>query len=348
MSQPIETTAAPVLRQSVKFGERYVSSALNRKTAGILLPGVYHGYKVKPGGPGRVLIDHDSDYPFSVAVIERNGYSLTVTMDDPGYVEIPAPGTWYIVIEALYIETQPGYERIVARETLQDHHICLAKVTVDSMDSDIEAGKIDDGSRGEVGSLVSHTSFVQLRNELNTSIKAVTTIQRQSWIVETPTAENESIDLPEGMTYLPGKNAVCLSYEGVVCYLGDNFLEMPADDDGYSRKLKLLFPTTVGDHVEVVILGHGDATLPGAQIIAGDGIVWPAVVLEKTEKAHSEICNVIESAGLEVNPNKTTQLAEAMSLLDKTFDPAEDNPEHIPGMIQDPVQTFENVLAAEK
>lgn len=347
MSQLAETTSTPILRQTVKFGERYVSSALNRKLAGILLPGVYHGFKVKSGGVGRVLVTHDDDYPISVAVVDRGGFNLTVTMDDPGYVEIPAAGTWYIVIEASYIETQSGYQRIVAREKLSEHHVCLAKVHVEDMASEITDDAIEDDGREEIGRLVSETEFSSLRNELNTSIKAVTTIQRGTWTIAEHKPSDTVYPLPSGMTYIPNQNAVCLSYEGIKLYLGDHFEEMPADEDGYSRSIKLLFDAEQGDVVEAVIMGHGDATLPGAEIVTGDGIVWPSVVLEKTEKAHSEVVNVIESAGLKVNPKATTQLAEAMSLLDKTFDPAEDNPERIPGMVKDPVDTFEKVLAGE-
>ena len=107
----------PALRQSVRWGERYVSSALNRKFAGILPAGIYHGFRIKPGGIMSVLVEHDAAYPDrSVAVVERDGFSLTIVMDDPGYVDIPTAGVWYVVIEAFYIETQVGYQRIVARQ----------------------------------------------------------------------------------------------------------------------------------------------------------------------------------------------------------------------------------------
>lgn len=147
MSDQNNTTSAPVLRQSVKFGERYVSSALNRKFAGILATGVYKGYVVKPGGKGRVLVTNEEGYPRSIAVLERDGYNMTITMDDPGYVEIPATGEWYIVIEALYLESQPGYQRIVARETLQDYHIVLAKVVATDMSVEITEDDISTDDR---------------------------------------------------------------------------------------------------------------------------------------------------------------------------------------------------------
>lgn len=118
----------PVLRQNVRWGEEYVSRALNMKMAGIVKPGVYHGFVLKPGGTMAVLIDHESDYPRSVAVVERDGYSLTVVMDDPGVVRIPATGTWFVCIEAFYAPTQQGYQRIVVREQPEPHHVVLGKV----------------------------------------------------------------------------------------------------------------------------------------------------------------------------------------------------------------------------
>lgn len=143
MQTDINTLSTPGLRQSVRFGERYVSAALNRKLAGILGAGVYHGFVVKPGGVGRVLVGHEDDYPFSVAVVERNGFSLSIILDDPVYVEIPASGTWFIVIEAYYVETQIGYQRIVARENVEPHHVVLAKITCDDLSQEIKEDDID-------------------------------------------------------------------------------------------------------------------------------------------------------------------------------------------------------------
>ena len=141
-----QLASTPGLVQSVMFGERYVSSALNRKLSGILGAGVYHGFVVKPGGAGRVLIAHEDDYPRSVAVVERNGYSLTLVLNDPVYVELPAPGTWNIVLEALYIESEPGYQRIVAREQVEEHHVLLGTVTVTSLEETVSIEQINTAS----------------------------------------------------------------------------------------------------------------------------------------------------------------------------------------------------------
>lgn len=97
------------LFQSVRWGEEYTSRALNRKFAGVIAPGVYHGFTVSPGGTMAVLVGHDPDYARSVAVVERGGYSLTLILEDPVAVPIPAAGTWRICIEAFYSPSQQGY-----------------------------------------------------------------------------------------------------------------------------------------------------------------------------------------------------------------------------------------------
>ena len=84
---PIDPNA-PCLEQTVRWGEQYVSSALNRKVAGVLNPGIYHGFVVTPGVGLQVRVDNDpDDYPYSVAVVERDVWSITVTMTDGGTVD---------------------------------------------------------------------------------------------------------------------------------------------------------------------------------------------------------------------------------------------------------------------
>lgn len=138
---------APILSQTVRWAENYVSRALNIKNAGIIPAGIYHGYEVRPAGKMAVLIEHDASYPKSVAVVERDGYSLTILMEDAGIVEIPAPGEWFICIEAWYAPTKQGYQRIVAREKAEMHHVILASVTVPEDQYIITQEMIDYGTR---------------------------------------------------------------------------------------------------------------------------------------------------------------------------------------------------------
>lgn len=143
------TNDAPVLRQNVRWGEEYVSRGLNAKLAGIISPGVYHGFVLKPGGMMAVLVDHEPDYPRSVAVVERDGYSLTVVMDDPGIVRIPATGTWFVCLEALYTPTQQGYQRIVVRERPEPHHVVLGRVRAGVPLTEPEEGEGDGNDNGD-------------------------------------------------------------------------------------------------------------------------------------------------------------------------------------------------------
>lgn len=245
-----DSTTAPVLRQNVKWGERYVSSGLNKKLAGIIAPGVYHGFELKPGGAMTVLVTHSDNYPTSVAVVERNGYNLNITMDDPGYVTIPAVGDWYIVIEAFYIETQPGYQRIVARETVEDHHVVLGKVSITEEGQTVSADSIDTSDRA-VSNLVSRNEYNQLINYVD----HLGMIQRGAWTLEEAVEAGSLLTLPGEAAYVPGCGSVMLSYDGVNCYLDQQFTEAPADEDGLARAVYLTFNAPAGSEFEVVIHG---------------------------------------------------------------------------------------------
>lgn len=123
---------APLVSQNVRWGESYVSHGLNRKFFGLIRPGIYRGYWLKPGPAQHVFVDNDEDRLSSMAVVERDGYNLTITMDGNGYVRIPTAGHWYICIEAFYSPRQQGYQRLVARqeEDLEDWHIILGEVNI--------------------------------------------------------------------------------------------------------------------------------------------------------------------------------------------------------------------------
>ena len=132
MSSPLSSAAencAPQLHQHVKFGEAYVSSALNQRFFGLFTPGIYRGFHVSPAGPMKVLIDHGDD-ECSIAIVERDNYSISIIMHDSGYVDIPAKGEWFVCIEASYQPNQVGYQRIVVKERVEKHHVILAKVSV--------------------------------------------------------------------------------------------------------------------------------------------------------------------------------------------------------------------------
>lgn len=140
--------AEPTLEQFVKWGEEYVSRALNTKSAGVFNAGVYYGFVLSAGAGFKVNVGHDEDYPYSVAVVERDGFNITVRCVDGGDIDIQnVSGKHYICIEAYYAPQLSGYQRIVVRQTPEDHHVVLGCVTVPSGAKEITAGMISEEGR---------------------------------------------------------------------------------------------------------------------------------------------------------------------------------------------------------
>jgi len=250
------TNDAPFLRQNVKWGEEYVSRGLNAKLAGIIPTGVFHGFVLKPGGHMAILVDHDENYPRSIAVVERDGFSLTIVMDDPGIVEIPAPGTWYVCIEAFYSASQQGYQRIVVREQPDDHHVILGAVSVESSDY-IDSTMISYEQRNNSSDItnVSLDLAYSVINDLRHTKQAI-------WKTEKKILNGETLILPEGITYIPGMNLVALSWDGVVCYPDSQFLECPAPEGGTeSSSLTLLFDAPAESEFHVLIRPYSQQEL---------------------------------------------------------------------------------------
>jgi hypothetical protein len=137
------------MKQSVKFGERYTSEALNRKVSGVLSAGVYYGFNIAPGGGRFIQLEKDEDFPgASVAVVERDGFSITVYAKDVELVEVPAMiGSVYVCIQAVYLPEQQGYQEIVFRTAPEDHHIVLGKLTLIEGFTEITAEMISEEGR---------------------------------------------------------------------------------------------------------------------------------------------------------------------------------------------------------
>ena len=136
-----------VMQQHVRWGEEYVSRGLNTKFSGVLEPGVYRGFNVAPGGGMDVLISPDDDFTDSVAVVERDGYNITVRAPGSGRFTIPAAGTHYICIDAYYSPQQAGFQRIVSRATPEAYHVVIAKVVVPVGATEITAAMISEDGR---------------------------------------------------------------------------------------------------------------------------------------------------------------------------------------------------------
>ena len=248
---PIDPNA-PCLEKTVRWGEQYVSSALNRKVAGVLNPGIYHGFVVTPGVGLQVRVDNDpDDYPYSVAVVERDVWSITVTMTDGGTVDIPGPGTWYIAIEAYYSERQKGYQRIVARQTIEKHHVVLAKVTVEEGQASIAQDQISYEEN-----TIQDKAFQAKVSQLSTAINRTNDWQRVSVTTTENIAENGTYTLPEGLKYRTGLHLLSVSWNGLDCYEGLQFAEVVAEGEDTSDKIQFLFPVPQGSELEITVRGY--------------------------------------------------------------------------------------------
>ncbi|ACI98552.1 hypothetical protein [Rhodospirillum centenum] len=160
------------LTVDIKWREQYASSALNRKLAGVLDPGIYWGFAVAPGGGlnVRVFEGADPDYPVSVAVVERDGYSMTVRLDTDETVPILAPGTWHIVLEGSYIVGQDTSAALKAVPSPAPHHVVLAKVVVPEGAAAITTGMISAVGRSEAHPALHVARMVTMVTSLTESL----------------------------------------------------------------------------------------------------------------------------------------------------------------------------------
>ena len=286
-------TDFPMLRQSVRWGEEYVSSALNQKFAGIISPGIYRGFVVKPGGTMAVTVEHGASGGPSVAVVERNGYSLTILMDDPCIVSIPATGTWFICIEAFYSVRQPGYQRIVAREQREAHHVVLATVSVTENGAEILPPMISDSERQQA-SIPSASDIHTLQSDIQTEITLRTARARHSWQLTETIAENDTLKLPA--TYVVGENSLLLFYEGL--FLDEsNFTEI-GEAGTISNSVKLLFAAPAGSMFCAITFGLSAFGVENTDVLKALGVAIERAnaAAEKAEQVSivgSELSNIV-------------------------------------------------------
>ncbi|GAB6035890.1 hypothetical protein JCM15519_04490 [Fundidesulfovibrio butyratiphilus] len=148
-----------MLTPDIRWAEQYVSAGLNRKFAGVLPAGVVWGYEVDaPGGMlVRVWPGDDPDYPDSVALVDRDGYSLTVRQSGEDTVDLTgrAGGTVFIVLEALYAPNQDTVTSLQAVTTPADHHVVLATIMIPAGATAITADMItfDERTNGNPATL---------------------------------------------------------------------------------------------------------------------------------------------------------------------------------------------------
>lgn len=122
-----------MLITDVAWREKYASAALNRKFSGITAPGIYKGFNLIPVNGQFFAIDTAD----SAAVIDRDGYSITVRGDGQAeQIEAPAGVVCYVVIEAFYAINEPTRAQIKVVTEMEPHH-CLIGV-IDSVDGTAE------------------------------------------------------------------------------------------------------------------------------------------------------------------------------------------------------------------
>lgn len=118
-----------MLIPDIQWREQYTSASLNRKLAGIIEPGIYEGFTVEPvaGENLKLAVVVDG----GVAVVERDGYSITVHgSGDNEVVDTHTSGTGYIVIEVFYDISKTTTATLKALRTPLSHHCVLAKYTI--------------------------------------------------------------------------------------------------------------------------------------------------------------------------------------------------------------------------
>lgn len=89
------------LMADMQYMEPYSSSALNRKMLGIILPGVFRGFDVKPGAGLNIVISSTADGT-GAACIEVGGYQITVQQTADVTVPITKGQTTIVALEANY------------------------------------------------------------------------------------------------------------------------------------------------------------------------------------------------------------------------------------------------------
>lgn len=91
--------------------------------------------------------------------------------------------------------------------------------------------------------------------------------RQAGWTLESAVEEGGDLILPEGVTYLPGRNAIALlSWDGLVCHPGQHYRET-GDADAPSNRLELLFAAPAGSEFSIHITGHSaDLSLSDAEM----------------------------------------------------------------------------------
>ena len=153
--------------------------------------------------------------------------------------------------------------------------------------------------------LATRDYVIKVFNELAGVVESLRGRQQASWTLKTDITENGELVLPDGITYLPGREAInVLSWDGVVCHINRHFLEV-GEKDIPSDRVQLLFSAPKNSEFYIDIAGHS-----GAPALAGDGSPGEpgsgsasiAVIVKRLSSLEQQISNVAEHAAYVTAP----------------------------------------------
>lgn len=109
----------------IQWREQYTSHALNRKFAGVIPAGIYRGFDAVAFTDGTVIVGRN-DQEAGVAVMEVNGYSVTVRLEGRETVRVTSDRP-YVVIDANYAIGVQTIGRIIAVAEPEPHQLVVCK-----------------------------------------------------------------------------------------------------------------------------------------------------------------------------------------------------------------------------
>lgn len=89
------------------------------------------------------------------------------------------------------------------------------------------------------------------------------------WTLDAPVEDGGTLTLPDGLKYLPGKHLLDVFWDGVGCYLGQQYKEISPSEGAESDAIRLLFAAPAGSELRVLVRPYSlQSELPGINIPA--------------------------------------------------------------------------------
>ena len=93
--------------------------------------------------------------------------------------------------------------------------------------------------------------------------------QEAVWTLDAPVEDGGTLTLPDGLKYLPGKHLLDVFWDGVGCYLGQQYEEISPSEGAESDAIRLLFAAPAGSELRVLVRPYSlQSELPGINIPA--------------------------------------------------------------------------------